>query len=130
MHPASATGAKYRSGMSCGLEAVDTSVHQTNAARIGSAVLSAQVVVPKDLGPGVGSAVEMTVMDRRALVLGGGRDRRHRRGDGPDRLAGLGIDLAAAGVITGTSAGAVAGTDIACGRELEALTLGFTFHGG
>ena len=35
--------------MSCGLVAVDTSVHETNAARIGSAVLSAQVVVPKVL---------------------------------------------------------------------------------
>lgn len=35
--------------MSCGLVAVDTFVHQTNAARIGAAVLSAQVV-PKVLG--------------------------------------------------------------------------------
>ena len=35
--------------MSCGLVAVGTSVHQTNAARIGAAVMSAQVVVPKVL---------------------------------------------------------------------------------
>ena len=50
-------GARYISGMSCGLVAVDTSVHETNAARIDSPVLSAQVVVPKVLGPGVRSAV-------------------------------------------------------------------------
>ena len=55
--PASATGARYRSGMSCGLVAVGTSVHETDAARIGAAVLSAQVVVPKVLGPDVRSAV-------------------------------------------------------------------------
>jgi len=36
-------------------------------------------------------------------------------------LAGPGIDLAAADVIIGTSAGSVVGTDIAPGRELEAL---------
>jgi NTE family protein len=36
-------------------------------------------------------------------------------------LAGLGIDLAAADVIIGTSAGSVVGTDIASGQELDAL---------
>ena len=36
-------------------------------------------------------------------------------------LAERGIDLAAADVIVGTSAGSVVGTDIACGREPEAL---------
>ena len=36
-------------------------------------------------------------------------------------LAELGIDLAAADVIIGTSAGSVVGTDIASGQELEAL---------
>jgi hypothetical protein len=55
--PASATGARYRSGMSCGLVAVDTSVHETNAGRLDAAVLSAQVVVPMVLGPGVRSGV-------------------------------------------------------------------------
>ena len=64
----------------------------------------------------------MAVMGRRALVLGG---------DGITGiawqtgliagLAGLGIDLAAADVIIGTSAASVVGTDIACGQELEAL---------
>jgi len=64
----------------------------------------------------------MAVMGRRALVLGG---------DGITGiawqtgliagLAGLGIDLAAADVIIGTSAASVVGTDIACGQELEVL---------
>jgi len=43
--------------MSCGLMTVDTSSHQKNAARIGAAVMSAQVVVPKVLGSGVRSGV-------------------------------------------------------------------------
>ena len=34
-------------------DAWPTSVHQRNAARIGAGVMSAQVVVPKVLGPGV-----------------------------------------------------------------------------
>src|SRR6516162_3033248 len=64
----------------------------------------------------------MAVMGRRALVLGG---------DGITGiawetgliagLAGLGIDLAAADVIIGTSAGSVVGTDIASGQDLEAF---------
>ena len=39
------------------LIAADTSVHEENAARIGAAGMSAQVVVPKVLGPGVRSGV-------------------------------------------------------------------------
>ncbi len=57
-------------------------------------------------------------MDRRALVLGGGGVTGIAW---ETRLAGLGIDLAAADLIVGTSAGAVAGTDIACGQEIKAL---------
>ena len=64
----------------------------------------------------------MTVMDRRALVLGGGGVAGIAWETGLIAgLAGLGIDLAAADVIIGTSAGSVVGTDIACGQELEAL---------
>jgi NTE family protein len=64
----------------------------------------------------------MTVMDRRALVLGGGGVTGIAWETGLIAgLAGLGIDLAAADVIIGTSAGSVVGTDIACGQELEAL---------
>ena len=61
-------------------------------------------------------------MDRRALVLGGGGVTGIAWETG--LIAGLaerGIDLAAADVIIGTSAGSVVGTDIACGREPEAL---------
>ena len=39
--------------MSCGLVAVDVSVHQANAARVGAGVLSAEVVVAKVLGRAV-----------------------------------------------------------------------------
>jgi NTE family protein len=64
----------------------------------------------------------MTVMDRRALVLAGGGVTGIAWETGLIAgLAGLGIDLAAADVIIGTSAGSVVGTDIACGQELEAL---------
>src|SRR3974390_1341401 len=61
----------------------------------------------------------MKVMDRRALVLGGGGITGIAWETGV--IAGLGIDLAAADVIIGTSAGSVVGTDIASGQELEAL---------
>jgi NTE family protein len=64
----------------------------------------------------------MTVMDRRALVLGGGGVTGIAWETGLIAgLAGLGIDLAAADVIIGTSAGSVVGTDIASRQELEAL---------
>src|SRR5215472_8816363 len=64
----------------------------------------------------------MTLVDRRALVLGGGGVTGIAWETGLIAgLAGLGVDLAAADVIIGTSAGSVAGTDIACGQELEAL---------
>ena len=97
-------------------------MHETSAARIGAAVLSAQVAVPMVLGPGVRCGGWMTVTDRRALVLGGGGVTGMAWETGLIAgLAGLGIDLAAAGVIIGTSAGSVAGTDIASGQELEAL---------
>ena len=39
------------------LMTADTSVHEKNAARIGAAGMSARVVVPKVLGPGVRSGV-------------------------------------------------------------------------
>ena len=62
------------------------------------------------------------VMDRRALVLGGGGVTGIAWQTGLIAgLAGLGIDLAAADVIIGTSAGSVVGADITCGRDLEAL---------
>src|SRR4029077_15561215 len=65
----------------------------------------------------------MTVMDRRALVLGGGGVTGIAWETGLIAgLAGLGIDLAAADVIIGTSAGSVVGTDMAPRRELEALS--------
>ena len=58
----------------------------------------------------------MTLVDRRALVLSGGGVTGIAWETGLIAgLAGLGIDLAAADVIIGTSAGWVAGTDIACG---------------
>ena len=61
-------------------------------------------------------------MDRRALVLGGGGVTGIAWEIGLIAgLAGLGIDLAAADVIIGTSAGSVVGADIASGQELEAL---------
>jgi NTE family protein len=61
-------------------------------------------------------------MNRRALVLGGGGVTGIAWETGLIAgLAGLGIDLAAADVIIGTSAGSVVGTDIACGQEPEAL---------
>ena len=64
----------------------------------------------------------MTVMDRRALVLGGGGVTGIAGETGLIAgLAGLGIDLAAAEVIAGIPAGSVAGADIASGREPEAL---------
>ena len=61
-------------------------------------------------------------MDRRALVLGGGGVTGIAWEIGV--IAGLadqGIDLAAADVIVGTSAGSVVGADITCGQEPEAL---------
>ena len=61
-------------------------------------------------------------MDRRALVLGGGGVTGIAWEIGVIAgLAGLGIDLAAADVIIGTSAGSVVGADITSGQELEAL---------
>ena len=64
----------------------------------------------------------MIVMDRRALVLGGGGVTGIAWETGLIAgLAGLGMDLSAADVIIGTSAGSVVGTDIASGQELEAL---------
>ena len=61
-------------------------------------------------------------MDRRALVLGGGGVTGIAWEIGVIAgLAGRGIDLAAADVIIGTSAGSVVGADIACGQEPEAL---------
>jgi len=61
-------------------------------------------------------------MDRRALVLGGGGVTGIAWETGVIAgLAGQGIDLAAADVIIGTSAGSVVGADIACGQEPEAL---------
>jgi len=64
----------------------------------------------------------MTLVDRRALVLSGGGVTGIAWETGLIAgLAGLGIDLAAADVIIGTSAGSVVGTDIACGQELEVL---------
>ena len=60
-------------------------------------------------------------MGRRALVLGGGVTGVAWETGLIAGLAGLGIDLAAAEVIIGTSAGSVVGADIACGQELEAL---------
>ncbi len=61
-------------------------------------------------------------MDRRALILGGGGVTGIAWETGVIAgLADLGIDLAAADVIIGTSAGSVVGADIASGQELEAL---------
>ena len=63
-----------------------------------------------------------TVMDRRALVLGGGGVTGIAWETGLIAgLGGLGIDLAAADVIIGTSAGSVVGADLASGQDLEAL---------
>ncbi|MGO8895116.1 MAG: patatin-like phospholipase family protein, partial [Streptosporangiaceae bacterium] len=61
-------------------------------------------------------------MDRRALILGGGGVTGIAWEIGV--IAGLadrGIDLAAADVIIGTSAGSVVGADITSGQEPEAL---------
>ena len=61
-------------------------------------------------------------MDRRALVLGGGGVTGIAWEIGV--IAGLadqGIDLTAADVIIGTSAGSVVGADITCGQEPEVL---------
>jgi NTE family protein len=64
-------------------------------------------------------------MDRRALVLGGGGVTGIAWEIGVIAgLADLGIDLAAADVIIGTSAGSVVGADITCGQEPEALYQG------
>ena len=61
-------------------------------------------------------------MGRRALVLGGGGVTGIAWETGLIAgLADLGIDLAAADVIVGTSAGSVAGADLTSGQELEAL---------
>jgi NTE family protein len=62
------------------------------------------------------------VMDRRALILGGGGVTGIAWETGLIAgLADLGIDLAAADVIIGTSAGSVVGTDVASGQELESM---------
>jgi NTE family protein len=62
------------------------------------------------------------VMGRRALVLGGGGVTGIAWETGLIAgLAELGIDLAAADVIIGTSAGSVVGADLASGQQLEAL---------
>ena len=62
------------------------------------------------------------VMGGRALVLGGGGITGVAWETGLIAgLAGLGIDLIAADVIIGTSAGSVVGADITSGQELEAL---------
>ena len=64
-------------------------------------------------------------MDRCALVLGGGGVTGIAWEIGVIAgLAELGIDLAAADVIIGTSAGSVVGADITCGQESEALYQG------
>jgi NTE family protein len=61
-------------------------------------------------------------LDGRALVLGGGGVTGIAWETGLlAGLAELGIDLAAADVIIGTSAGSVVGADIAAGQELAAL---------
>ncbi len=61
-------------------------------------------------------------MDRRALVLGGGGVTGVAWEIGLIAgLAELGIDLAAADVIIGTSAGSVVGADLASGQDPEAL---------
>ena len=61
-------------------------------------------------------------MDRRALILGGGGVTGIAWETGLIAgLAGLGIDLAAADVIIGTSAGSLAGTGLASGQEPESL---------
>ena len=61
-------------------------------------------------------------MDRRALVLGGGGVTGIAWEIGVIAgLAGQGIDLAAADVIIGTSAGSVVGADITSGQEPEVL---------
>jgi NTE family protein len=78
--------------------------------------------VPKVLGPVIRSVVYKTVMDKRALVLGGGGVTGIAWETGLIAgLAGLGLDLTAADVIIGTSAGSVVGADITSGQELEAL---------
>ena len=61
-------------------------------------------------------------MDRRALVLGGGGITGIAWETGLIAgLAGLGIDVAEADVIIGTSAGSVVGAEIASGQKIEAL---------
>jgi NTE family protein len=61
-------------------------------------------------------------MNGRALVLGGGGVTGVAWEIGVlAGLAGLGVDLAAADVIIGTSAGSVVGADITSGQELDAL---------
>src|SRR6516225_12132648 len=61
-------------------------------------------------------------MDKRALVLGGGGITGIAWETGLIAgLAGLGVDLAEADVIIGTSAGSVVGAGIASGQALEAL---------
>src|SRR6266545_6959174 len=61
-------------------------------------------------------------MGRRALVLGGGGVTGVAWEVGVIAgLAGMGIDLAAADVIIGTSAGSVVGADITSGQEPEML---------
>ena len=76
---------------------------------------------PAPSGPCAG-LVYKEVMGRRALVLGGGGVTGVAWETGLIAgLADLGIDLTAADVIVGTSAGSVAGADLTSGQELEAL---------
>jgi NTE family protein len=64
----------------------------------------------------------MTVMGRRALVLGGGGVTGIAWETGLIvGLAELGVDVTRADVIIGTSAGSLVGADVASGQELEAL---------
>jgi|SRR5579859_218307 len=64
----------------------------------------------------------MTVMGRRALVLGGGGVTGIAWETGLIAgLAELGVDVTRADVIIGTSAGSVVGADVASGQEPEAL---------
>ena len=78
--------------------------------------------VPRRLEADPPDGCTREVMDRRALVLGGGGVTGIAWEIGV--IAGLadrGIDLAAADVIIGTSAGSVVGADITSGQEPEAL---------
>src|SRR5271165_637573 len=78
--------------------------------------------VPRRLESNAPDWCTREVMDGRALVLGGGGVTGIAWQTGLIAgLAELGIDLAAADVIIGTSAGSVVGADITSGQEPEAL---------